>query len=59
MDNNVASLPVVTGYPPVVVRLKKVPRVSLLESEHVLNAFDRRAAVQEVNRAINAWYYNQ
>lgn len=47
------------NYPTVVFRVKGESRVSLMEREYALNAFDRRIAIQEIRRALNAWYYNQ
>jgi hypothetical protein len=46
-----------TIYPTVVFHVKKETRASVKEWERTLNAFDRRAIVKEVGRALNAWYY--
>lgn len=43
----------------VTVSLKRVKVISLMEWAESLTPFDQRAAVREVNRALNAWHYQE
>lgn len=55
---NLATIATYTS-PPVSILIKKEKILTNIEREAGLDAFDRRMAVQEVNRALIAWQYQE
>lgn len=55
---NLATIATYTSLP-VSILIKKEKALTNLERERKLDAFDRRAAIQEVSRALIAWQYQE
>lgn len=44
---------------PVEVKVKKYTREAVIDRDRMITSFQVQRAINEVNRAINAWYYQE